>query len=409
MKEQSNKAPETNTNTDAQQQPADAASVSNILPVLGEFRHRCSAFRKIFREIIRFLTGLFQNSPGDGGSVKGDVRRAFANLSLRKTVTGCGLLAVLLYALSGVYVVNPGEVAVVRLFGKEVDQGISEGMHYRLPWPFQEVDIVNVATVRREGIGLLLPEHESIHSSPEVIQFLSGDDNIVDIQAVVQYRVKDASDYLYNVNYRDCLLINETIRSSITEIGGGMRVDDILTIGKERLQEMIRAKAQGVLDRYRSGLELVGINLNKVYPPEEVAEAFRDVSNAKQDREKTVNDAWGYQNTVVPQARGDAARLIQEAEAYKIAAINKAGGEAGRFQQMLVKYEENLQEDTSDVTLTRLYLESMEKVLGKVRKYVVDPRDGGKLNLRLLDMAQPYQIDRTASMAEQDRVFSTQQ
>jgi membrane protease subunit HflK len=172
---------------------------------------------------------------------------------------------------------------------------------------------------------------------------------------------------------------------------------------------MIRAKAQGVMDRYRSGLELVGINLNKVYPPEEVAEAFRDVSNAKQDREKTVNDAWGYQNTVVPQARGDAARLIQEAEAYRIAAINKAGGEAGRFQQMLVKYEENLQEDTSDVTLTRLYLESMEKVLGKVRKYVVDPRDGGKLNLRLLDKAQPYQIDRTASMAEQDRVFSTQQ
>lgn len=389
MKDQRNKSPEENGNTDGRQQPTDKASVVQTLPVLAEFRTRGFAFRKILRGIIRFVAGLFQSGPGEAGSIKGDVRRAFVNLSFRKIVAGCALLALLLYVLSGVYVVNPGEVAVVRLFGKEVNQGISEGMHYRLPWPFQEVDIVNVATVRREGIGLLLPEHESIHSSPEVIQFLSGDYNIVDIQAVVQYRIKDASDYLYNVNYRDCLLINETIRGSITEIGGGMRVDDILTIGKERLQELIRAKAQSVLDGYRSGLELVGINLNKVYPPEEVAEAFRDVSNAKQDREKAVNEAWGYQNTVIPQARGDSARVIQEAEAYKVASINKAGGEAGRFQQMLAEYEQARQKNMTDVTLTRLYLESMEKVMGKVKKFVVDPRNGGKLNLRLLQKEQP--------------------
>jgi membrane protease subunit HflK len=390
MKDQRNKTPEENGNTDGRQQPTDKTSVAQTLPVLVEFRSRGFAFRKILRGTIRFVAGLFQCGSGDAGSIKEDVRRAFANLSFRKIVAGGALLAVLLYVLSGVYVVNPGEVAVVRLFGKEVNQGISEGMHYRLPWPFQEVDIVNVATVRREGIGLVLPEHESIHSSPEVIQFLSGDYNIVDIQAVVQYRIKDASDYLYNVNYRDCLLINETIRGSITEIGGGMRVDDILTIGKERLQELIRTKAQSVLDGYRSGLELVGINLNKVYPPEEVAEAFRDVSNAKQDREKAVNEAWGYQNTVVPQARGDAARVIQEAEAYKVASINKAGGEAGRFQQMLVEYEQARQKNMTDVTLTRLYLESMEKVMGKVKKFVVDPRNGGKLNLRLLQKEEPY-------------------
>jgi len=168
------------------------------------------------------------------------------------------------------------------------------------------------------------------------------------------------------------------------EMIGGMRVDDILTIGKERLQELIRAKAQGLLDQYRSGLQLVGINLNKVYPPEDVAEAFRDVSNANQDREKRINDALGYRNTVIPQARGEAARVIQEAEGYKIAAINKAGGEAGRFEQMLTEYEMDRQKDTPDVTATRLYLESMEKVLAKVKKYVVDPKKGGTLNLRLL-------------------------
>ena len=389
MKDQRNKSPEENGNPDGRQQPTDKASVAQTLPVLAEFRARGFAFRKILRGIIRFGASLFQSDPGGAGSIKGDVCRAFANLSFRKIVSGGALIALLLYVLSGVYVVNPGEVAVVRLFGKEVNQGISEGMHYRLPWPFQKVDIVNVATVRREGIGQLLAEHESIHSSPEVIQFLSGDYNIVDIQAVVQYRIKDASDYLYNVNYLDFQLINETIRSSITEIGGGMRVDDILTIGKERLQELIRTKAQSILDGYRSGLELVGINLNKVYPPEEVAEAFRDVSNAKQDREKAVNEAWGYQNTVIPQARGDAVTVIQKAEAYKVASINKASGEAGRFQQMLEEYEQAQQKNVTDVTLTRLYLESMEKVMGKVKKFVVDPRNDSKMNLRLLQKEQP--------------------
>lgn len=384
MNDQSDKTREVNSQADGRKPPTDGVSTGDSPPVLAELLIHGITFLKTLQGGARSVTGFFQTGRGDGGSVQGDVRRAFANLSFRKIFIGSGLLAVLLYVLSGVYVVNPGEVAVVRLFGKEVDQGINEGMHYRLPWPFQEVDIVNVATVRREGIGVLLPEHESIHSTPEVIQFLSGDDNIVDIQAVVQYRIKDASAYLYNVDYRDCQLINEVIRSSITEIGGGMLVDDILTIGKERLQELIQGKAQGVLDRYGSGLELVGINLNKVYPPEEVAEAFRDVSNAKQDREKTVNDAWGYQNTVVPQARGDAARILQEAEAYKIAAINKAGGEAGRFTQMLAEYEQDRQKGVTDVNVTRLYLESMEKVMAKVKKYIVDPQDGGKMNLRLL-------------------------
>jgi membrane protease subunit HflK len=356
----------------------------SALQGLAQFQRRMTGIRKALGESIHFMTGLFKTGAGGDGTVRSDILKAFSNLNLRKTVIGSGVLILSLYLLSGVYVVNPGERAVVKLFGKAVDQGVGEGLHYRLPWPFQVTDIVNVSSIRREGIGLLLPEHESIHSSPEVIQFLTGDDNIIDIQAVVQYRVKDASDYLYNVNYRDCQLINETIRSAITEIGGGMRVDDILTIGKERLQELIRAKAQGLLDQYRSGLQLVGINLNKVYPPEDVAEAFRDVSNANQDREKRINDALGYRNTVIPQARGEAARVIQEAEGYKIAAINKAGGEAGRFEQMLTEYEMDRQKDTPDVTATRLYLESMEKVLAKVKKYVVDPKKGGTLNLRLL-------------------------
>lgn len=332
----------------------------------------------------RLLKGFFLASDENDSSALQDIRKAFANWNLRKTTNWMILVLILGYALSGIYVVNPGEEAVVKLFGKAVDQNTSEGLHYRLPWPIQMVDVVNVSTIRREEIGLLLPEHESIHPAPEVVQFLSGDNNIIDIQAVIQYRVKDARAYLYNVNSRDYQLINQTVRSAITQIGGGMRVDDILTIGKERMQEMIRNKAQEILDSYASGLQLVGINLNKVYPPGEVAEAFRNVSNAKQDREKKINDAWGYSNSVLPQARGDADKLIKEAEAYKIATVNNAQGEAGRFEQMLTEYQKDSDKYTANVTRTRLYLESMEKVLAKVKKIVVAPEKVGSMNLRVL-------------------------
>jgi membrane protease subunit HflK len=331
------------------------------------------------------LKSLFVAGDESDGSALKDIRQAFAGWNVRKSAYWMVLLFMLGYAFSGIYVVNPGEEAVVKLFGRAVEQNTGEGLHYRLPWPIQTVDVVNVSTIRREEIGLLLPEHESIHPAPEVVQFLSGDNNIIDIQAVIQYRVKDARAYLYNVNSRDYQLINQTVRSAITQIGGGMRVDDILTIGKERMQELIRTKAQELLDRYASGLQLVGINLNKVYPPGDVAEAFRNVSNAKQDREKKVNDAWGYSNSVLPQARGDADKLVREAEAYKIAAVNKAQGEAGRFEQMLAEYEKDRKKYTADVTTTRLYLETMEKVLAKVRKIVVTPENGGDLNLRVLN------------------------
>lgn len=335
-----------------------------------------------------FVLSLRQTCNGDSSGVTKDIVLAFSKFSFKKVSAVGVLCALCLYFLSGVYVVNPGEVAIVNTFGKPIPSGFSEGLHYRFPWPIQTINVVNVSTIRREGVGLLLPEHQSIHSSPDVVQFLTGDYNIIDIQAVAQYRIKDPYLYLYGINFRDCQLVNEVVRSAITEIGGGMLVDDILTVGKERLQEMIRTKAQDLLDKYRSGLHLVGINLNKVYPPEQVAEAFRDVSNAKQDLEKKINDAWGYRNTVIPQARADSVRLNQEADAYRAEVVNKANGEAGRFNKMLTEYNKDRDKSLLNVTATRLYLESLEKVLSKVNKYIVDPQQGGSINLRLMQKEQ---------------------
>lgn len=357
-----------------------------LLPLSKQLLSQVQRWFKLALRTLSSITNFFYQDGQDveDGTITKDIRQAFTNFNFLNAAVCGGVLLVMLYLFSGIYVVNPGERAVVKLFGKPVNQGVEEGMHYRLPWPFQTVDIVNVSTIRREGIGLVLPEHKSIHSSPRVIQFLSGDNNIVDIQAVAQYRIKDATDYLYNVNYPAYQLINEVLRGSITEMGGSMNIDDILTKGKERLQEMIRIEAQSLLDQYRSGLQLVGINLNKVYPPEDVAESFRDVSNARQDQEKKINDAMGYRNTIIPQARGDAESIIRQSEGYRTTVVNKANGEAGRFEQMLTEYNKDRQKFTDDVTTTRLYLESMEKVLAKVKKYVVNPGKNGELKLNLM-------------------------
>jgi membrane protease subunit HflK len=147
---------------------------------------------------------------------------------------------------------------------------------------------------------------------------------------------------------------------------------------------MIRIKTQNILDRYGSGLQLVGINLNKVYPPQEVAQSFQDVSNARQDQEKMVNDSMGYRNTIIPQARGEAENISRQAEGYRAEAINTARGEAGRFEQMLAEYNKDRLKYTEDVTKTRLYLESMEKVMAKVKNIIVNPEENGELNLRIL-------------------------
>ncbi|RLC25621.1 MAG: FtsH protease activity modulator HflK [Deltaproteobacteria bacterium] len=336
------------------------------------------------KRLIGFFNSLSQKNDPDNSAVS-DIRQAFSHLNLKLLGYASVGLIIFFYSLSGTYIVNPGEVAIVKLFGQVTNNNVGEGIHYRLPWPVSTADIVNISTIRREGIGIMLPEHKSIHSSPEIVQFLTGDMNIIDIQAVAQYRIKDAQAYLYNVSYPPYLLINETIRSAITEIGGNMKVDEILTIGKERLQSLIRSKTQKILDQYQHGLEIVGITLNKVYPPGDVAQAFRDVSDAKQDKEKTINDARGYQNTVIPQARGEANRLFRKAEAYKSDVMNRAGGEANRFESMLAEYKNGEKMYPENETRYRLYMETMEKVMGRVNKYMLDVKEGQKLNLKFFE------------------------
>lgn len=319
-----------------------------------------------------------------------DLFGSLGGFPVRRLLSIAALLIVAAYFLSGVYVVNPGEAAVVRRFGIVVQQRVEEGLHYRVPWPVDQVDVVNIATVRRESVGLTESAGEGhIHDEPmDKFRALTGDTNIIDVEVVIQYQVRDPANYLFNIDYPPHRLIREAVRGSVTNLIAGLPVDEILTTQRQRLQDAIRIDAQKRLDTYNSGLAIVNVNLQKAYPPDEVAESFRDVASASEDKAKAINEAEGHANSILPEARGEAQKILAEANAYAAQAVNTAKGAAQAFDAVLAEYKENSQIYGQEVTLYRYYLESIEKILTKARVYVVNNADGENVNLRLIDGAQ---------------------
>ncbi|MBI5029274.1 MAG: FtsH protease activity modulator HflK [Chloroflexi bacterium] len=315
-------------------------------------------------------------SHGAGATAIADVRDAFGHIAhyphLGKVAGG---LIVALYFLSGVYIVNPGEEAVVRRFGQVTERRVGEGIHYRLPFPIERVDLVNVSQVRREGIGLRPPEHEVALHPAEETQVLTGDENIVSIKIIVQYKIKDPADYLLRVDSDANPLIRSAVKSALISLGGRATVDDLLTTGRPDLQRVMLANAQKILDGYSSGLQLISINLQEVVPPTQVADAFRNVSSAREEKQATINDAQGYANSVIPKARGEAERLTREAQGYGSQVTSRAQGDAQRFKDVFKEYRQSTANGATDVTRYRYYVETMEQVLAKVKKYIVDPRE----------------------------------
>jgi membrane protease subunit HflK len=339
-----------------------------------------------------------------------DIKGAFKHIPLSKKWLPYLFIGIpfTLYLLSGIYTVKPGEEAVARIFGKEVRQAITEGLHYRLPWPIEAVEKVNIMEIRRVDVGmplsekpLLFPKNRSLpppaavggheghgaHSGgsqnprSEPIsaknQFLTGDENILEIRMNIQYRIKDTSDYLFNFNSPDSL-VPYAARAAVTEILGGMRVDNLLTVAKAQIQKRIAHKTQKMLDEYGTGFYILNVNLQEVNPPTEVAQAFRDVASAKEEREEKINKAQGYWNAVIPEARGKAHTTISNAEGYNEEVINRASGDAEKFSAMLEEYQ-----GAKGVTEYRLYLETMEKILAKAKKFVIDSKKE-RVNLKFV-------------------------
>ena len=277
---------------------------------------------------------------------------------------------VVLWFASGIYMVNPGHVGVVRTFGKETAR-TEAGLHYRFPWPFQRTDIVSVEQIRRIEVGF----RAGMRVYEEALM-LTGDENIVEAQIVVQYRVADPSKFLFRLHDPETALRTATevaLRSTV----GGMTIDEVMIDNRAKVQDETRFFVQRLMDAYQSGVDITEVKLRAADPPEAVKGAFHDVVRARQDRERLINQALGYQADVLPRARGSAQQILREAEGYKEKRVLLAQGEAARFLSVLVEYEK-----AKEVTLERLHLETMEKILPDVDKVIVD----GDISKRLMPL-----------------------
>jgi membrane protease subunit HflK len=291
---------------------------------------------------------------------------AFSRL-LPRLVPLVGGLLVLAWAASGIYSVHPGHVGVVRTFGKETAR-TTPGLHYRFPAPIQQSDVVSVDQVRRIEVGFRRASRVR-----EEALMLTGDENIVEAQIVVQYRVADPSKFLFRLREPEVALLAATevaLRSTV----GGMTIDQVMIEERGRVQDEARVFIQRLMDDYESGIVISEVKLQAADPPDAVRDAFHDVVRAREDREKLINQAKGYQADLLPRARGEAQKILREAEGYKEERVLLAQGESSRFLSVLVEYEKS-----TEVTRDRLYLETMEKILPDADKVILDSDLGQRL------------------------------
>jgi len=266
--------------------------------------------------------------------------------------------------VTGVYSVGPGEQGVVRRFGRE-HRTAAPGLHYALPL-VESVDVVNIEEVRRVEVGF----NGEVTINEEALM-LTGDENIVEVQMVVQYRVADPTKYLFRLRdpERTLHIASEVALRSVV---GRTNIDDVMTTGRQQVQAATRELLQGLMDDYEGGLEITEVKLDAVDAPDEVKDAFNAVTRAREDKEKLVNEARGYQEDKVQRARGEAQIMVRGAEAYKEQRVLRAQGDADKFDAMLAEYQK-----AKGVTRQRLYLETMERVLGPIKnKMIVDQAVG---------------------------------
>ncbi|HVP83994.1 MAG TPA: FtsH protease activity modulator HflK [Rhizomicrobium sp.] len=283
------------------------------------------------------------------------------------TIIALAILAV--WLMSGIYVVSASEQGVVLRFGQFVAR-TAPGINYHLPWPIETVDIVDVTHPRQITIG----DHPAADSrnddqTEDVSQeglMLTGDENIVNVNFVVYWVIKDAADYKFNVDNPDAA-IKAVAESAMREVVGKTPIEPILTQDREPIQVEVRDLMQKTLDMYGAGVSVTGVKMQKVDPPDEVLDAYRDVQAARADQERMRNEAEAYANKIIPEARGKAARIVQEGQAYKQRVIAEASGEAKRFLSVYEEYRK-----APEVTRKRMYLETMSSVLGSANKVLID-------------------------------------
>ena len=317
--------------------------------------------------------------PPERGQIDDDQERShdFSTLgSGRWTKRRIVLAIVAIWVFSGVYLVAPDQQAVETLFGKVIAPRVMPGLHYALPWPIESVTKLKVRQLQRLVVGGDLPDTVLGRTPALLSQFLTGDKNIISMRVVVQYSVGVPADYLFQAQ-NPAQIIGAAVEAELARRVSHRGVDAILTTEKAAIQDETRAAAQKLLNDYHAGVLLSTINIESVTPPPEAAEAFRDVASARADTARIVNNAEGYANDLIPKTRGQARQLMEEYQAYREKKINEATGDTARFNQIAAEYSK-----ASQVTGQRLYLETMEQVLPRIRKLIVDK--DGNLDLTII-------------------------
>jgi modulator of FtsH protease HflK len=297
----------------------------------------------------------------------GDLGEGFKRLKDIKWQFPGGVKAVLLgivvlWAASGIYIVEPDEAGLVQRFGAFVRM-TGPGPHYRLPFPVERVQTPKVTQIRRVEVGFrTVPSREgtaltqNLKLVPEESLMLTGDENIVDVQFIVQYQIGDPVDYVFKLAQQ-----SETIKAAaeaaMREVIGYNTIDSALTTGKLEIQNDAKALLQTILSRYNSGMTILAVQLQDVHPPKDVVEAFKDVASAMEDKSRYINEAEAYANDILPRTRGQGAAMINDATGYKENVVRKARGEAARYLSVLSEYNKS-----KEITRQRLFLETMEEI-----------------------------------------------
>ncbi|MEI6858171.1 FtsH protease activity modulator HflK [Psychrilyobacter sp.] len=290
-------------------------------------------------------------------------------------IGGIIIVFFLLFMGTGIYQVGPDEEAVLLSFGK-YSKTVGPGMHWYFPRPIGKRYVVKTTKVYRVEIGFETVEAgppARYQNVPEESLMFTGDENMIDVDFSVQYKISNLKDYVFNVKGQ-YETIKSAAESALRQVVGSKGIEETLTVGKERIQEETREKLKKILDSYGIGIMIIGLQLQDVGPPEEVMQAFKEVANAREDRSRFINEANGYRNDIIPNARGQAFQMINRAEAYKEKRIKESQGDVAKFIKLSEKYSLG-----KEVTKTRMYLETMEKIMPGVEKIIIDPRLKGSI------------------------------
>jgi len=276
---------------------------------------------------------------------------------------------VAIWLASGFYIVDEGKRGVVLRLGKYLETTMP-GPRWHIPYPFESVEVVNVAQVRTVEVGY---RGNPKNKQPQEALMLTDDENIVDVQFAVQWNIKSPTDYVFNTKNPDDTVM-QAAETAIREVVGKSSMDFVLAQGRSEVASRVKVLMQTILDRYGTGINITAVALQGAQAPEQVLPAFEDVVRAQQDQERFKHEGQAYANDVVPKAEGIAARLVQEANGYKQSVISTAHGDADRFTQILSEYQKAPQ-----VTRERMYLDTMQQVLGSTSKVIIDTRGANPL------------------------------